>query len=180
MNNPRRVSKGSRADLLVSLSLLLLSAAFVHFSLQMERPRGWLSAPGLLPLFLGVGLFVMAAFIAGAAIGRGAFSPRGRGTNEGGIPQWFKMSISRRVLLAAGVIALYFFGLLEFLPFEAATVIYFLLATAIFWPGSSWRQRATLAIGLTAASAISFRLFFSVLLPGEGDLLGNLLFWLRR
>jgi len=68
-------SKSSRnkevGEFLVALALLLLSAFFAYHSLIMERPEGWGTAPGLLPLFLGSTLCIMSAVILISSIRRG-------------------------------------------------------------------------------------------------------------
>lgn len=176
---PRDGGTSAGADFLTAAALIAVFVVAAYFSVQMERPRGWLSAPGLLPLLLSGMLIVMFSVIAGRAVRRGALEEIGRITRPHSLGGWFREERRRRVILAAGVIALYYFGLLGFLPFEAATVLFFLIIFSIFWAGASWARRLVVSIGLTVAFAAGFRGFFRIILPGQGDLLGAFLFWLN-
>jgi hypothetical protein len=177
LEGPRGRAKGAGADFLLAVALIVLFAVAAYLSIQMDRPRGWLSAPGLLPLLLSISLIGMFSVIAARAVGRGALDEIGRRERPGELSQWFREERVRRVTLAAGIIALYYFLLLRFLPFELATSAFFLIAFAFFWPTASRTRRIVISVALTAAFTAGFRGFFNIILPGEGDLLGSALYW---
>lgn len=177
---PRNVTKGAAVDFVVAAALIGVFAVAAYLSVQMERPRGWLSAPGLVPFLLSITLIAMFSVIAGKAIQRGALIDLGRSMRLSTLTGLLSDERRKRVTLAAGIIALYYFLLLAFLPFEISTVAFFLLIFSVFWADSSWTRRIVTSVGVTAAFTVGFRGFFGIILPGEGDLLGTVLYWFNN
>lgn len=179
-DGPRKATKGAAVDLLVAVVLIGVFAAAAYLSALMERPRGWLSAPGLLPFLLSTTLIAMFLVIASKAIQRGALIDLSRKIRASALGELVTDERRRRVALAAGIIALYYFLLLEFVPFEISTISFFLLIFAVFWPDASWTRRIITSVGLTMAFTLGFRGIFGIILPGEGDLLGTILYWFNN
>lgn len=177
---PRIAARGAAADFLVAVVLIFLCVAAAYLSLQMERPRGWLSAPGLLPFLLSTMLVAMFGAIASKAIRRGALTELARSMRSSRWSETLTDERRLRVFLAAGIIAVYYFLLLRFLPFEISTMVFFLLVFAVFWESASWIRRIITGATLTIAVTAGFRGFFGIILPGQGDLLGTALYWLNN
>lgn len=141
----------------------------------MERPAGWLTAPGIVPLFLSVGLGIMAALIGITAIRRGTLTReavrRLRPSDSAG---------GLRFAVLVGAIAAFYFGLLAFLPFEVACFLFLLFVFHMLWTDAPlWKQAAT-AAAMSLILVASFQTVFDIPLPGENNLLEMLQFRLRR
>ena len=108
-----------RADFITSIVLMALSIAVVEESWRMPRYTDvasdiW-SAPGIVPGFLGVALFIMAAILFLRSRGEPAGPAEGVVTEPG----WHK-----RIALVTGLCILYAGGLVGRIPFWLATFIF--------------------------------------------------------
>ena len=72
---------------------------------------------------------------------------------------------TKPTLLVLAMVLVYIIVLLNLLPFEIATFIYIAFSLYIFWKRKLWLVLA-IAAGAVAAYAVSFKLFFKILLPG--------------
>lgn len=174
-DNPGR-KKTEGAELLVSLALFLISAFFLYYSLVMERPGDtWRTAPGLLPMILGASLCVMAGVVVVSCIRNGALDSL-RGGREGAKA----IAGSWRLLVAMLAVAIFYFGLLRFLPFEIATIGFFAFMTRVFWAEAGWLKRMTASLAVPLLIAVIFQAGFGIPLPGEDNLVERLVFMMRR
>jgi len=133
----------------------------------MPRPAGWHSAPGLVPLVIGLWLAVMAAVLVAGGLRRGgwvqlrAATARWRGPGRDAPRTTWQAGFTLTALVA------YIYLLLPRLPFEAATFLYLAVTMGVLW------RRRPLAVALAAAgAAVAFSLVFSrflrTVLPGAG------------
>jgi Tripartite tricarboxylate transporter TctB family len=158
------------ASILIAVGLLVLSAYSAIGGLEIRVPEGWQTAPGMLPTILGISLFIMSGVLLVKAIRAGAW--RVRLTHDA------DESSLKRAGIAILLVGIYYFGLLEFLPFEVASSIFLLAMFWIYWPDGGLAPRLATAIGLPIVISLSFQGGFQIPLPGEGNLilLGQYLF----
>lgn len=149
-------------SVLIAVGLLLLSAYFAVAGFQIRVPEGWQTAPGMLPIVLGVSLFVMSGLLLVKALRAGAW--RVRLHEEAGD------SGLRRAGTAILVVGVYYFGLLALLPFEVASSLFLLAMFWVYWPEGGWMPRVATAIGLPILITLSFQGGFQLPLPGQGNL----------
>ncbi len=173
----RETEKGS--SLLVSGGLALLALYVFVSSFFIPAPEGWQTAPGMLPMFLGGTLLIMAIIISVDAIQAGAWASlkkslsRGRDTTMNEQPVW-------RMALAAGIVAVFYFGLLRFLYFEVAAFLFLLAMTHIFWTDSKFWHRLLVAVLLPFVISICFHGIFGIPLPGESNIVQDAMFWWKQ
>jgi hypothetical protein len=150
-----------RGDLWLGGILTALSVGIIILSLQMPRPAGWLSAPGIFPLFsafillgLSVGLLCM-RLRAGPIIPAVRSQPVDRAEK--------RLLFKRGVVVAFGVLT-YVFLLIPTVHFRFATFIYLVGTLWYFWGGSFYK---ILLISLVATLFLSemFTWFFQIMLP---------------
>ncbi len=169
--------KEESTGFLVGLGLLLISGFFFITSFSSPHPEGWQTAPGMLPMFLGGSLFIMAAIITIDTVRRGAlrnlFGSAGTRTED---QSEYSM---RGVIIAIAIVAAFYFGLLQFLPFEAAAVIFLAVMTQVFWKESSLKQRFLISLIVPFAISICFQGVFGIPLPGDQSIVQIVMFWLK-
>lgn len=186
MANPKTSGNKEGAELLMSLAFLLVSGLFTYFSVVMENPESWVTAPGLLPFLLAASLFVMAAIMAAGSISRGGLAALfgahdpGDDAGEGVAPRPGFFKASGRVLTAMVAVAVLYFGLLRVLPFEISILIFFLFMTHFYWPEASLRKRLTVSLLLPLVISGVFAGGFGIPLPGQNNIVEMLTFELRR
>ena len=100
-------------SVLIAVGLLAVSAYFAVGGLEIRIPEGWQTAPGMLPVILGVSLFVMSSLLLVKAIRAGAL--RVRMVDEAA------ESSLQRAGITVVLVGIYYFVLLAFLPFEIAS-----------------------------------------------------------
>ncbi len=150
-------------SVLIAFGLLVLSAYFAVGGLEIRVPEGWQTAPGMLPIILGVSLFIMAGMLLVKAIRAGAL--RVRLTHES------DNSSVERAGIAIVFVGIYYFGLLALLPFEVASGIFLLAMYWVYWPGSGWTPRLATAVGMPILITLCFQGGFQIPLPGQGNLI---------
>jgi Tripartite tricarboxylate transporter TctB family len=150
-------------SVLIAVGLLVVSAFFAVGGLEIRVPEGWQTAPGMLPTILGISLFIMSGMLLVKAIRAGALRVR------------LTLSDGESSLARAGIavllVGIYYFVLLEFLPFEVASSLYLLAMFWTFWPEGGLVPRLTTAIGLPIGITLCFQGVFQIPLPGEGNLI---------
>jgi hypothetical protein len=165
-----RGKQESVGDLLVGLVLVALSVFVIIHAVSMPRPRGWHSAPGLLPLSLGLTLLGMSVALLVLAVREGGMSqliPRVRISY--GVKQ-DRMSTWSRAVGILGGIGIYIYVLLRWLPFEVATFLYLLIVLGALWRRDPLRV-ALVAAGVAVVLSLLFGKILRTLLPGTGTLL---------
>ncbi|MDR5694546.1 MAG: tripartite tricarboxylate transporter TctB family protein [Armatimonadota bacterium] len=163
MNGERE--QENAADLVAGIILAALSAFVIIQAISMPRPRGWHSAPGLLPFLLGLTLLVMSVTLVIFGLRGGArLSLTVRVVRRGGqdsISQWL------RALGILGGVGIYIYVLLRWFPFEVATFLYLLGVL-----GALLRRDPLKVILISAGVAVVLSLLFGkvlrTLLPGAG------------
>lgn len=147
-------------DLWLAVILILLSIGVIFISLRMPRPAGWLSAPGIFPLFsavlllfLSVGLFLWTIF---------KRRPRPTETTPRTFTETF--TESKRMLWAIIGTLVYIFLLIPTVHFTIATFIYLLGTLWYFWRGKTYK---IILISFLTALLLSemFKRFFQIMLP---------------
>jgi hypothetical protein len=166
----------ARNGFLTGIALLVLSGYFFVTGWFVPRPEGWLTAPAMLPLFLGGTLFIMAAVITLDTIKQGAFRALfdvGPGDATDGRPLW-------RIVFAVAAVAIFYFGLLRFLYFEIATAIFLFAMMQVYWREGSFGARLAIAVILPFLISGAFQGGFGIPLPGDSNIVQELLYWLRH
>lgn len=172
-------NKKEGAELLASLALFLVSAFFLYHSFLLEKPDGeWGTAPGLLPAVLSASLCVMSGWVVVTSLRRGALAALAGGGGGGGL-KGFLQAYWRLLVAMAGAASLYFV-FLRFLPFEISAILFFLFMTGVFWPDVSWPRRIAVSVAIPIVIALVFQAGFGIPLPGEGNLIEQLVYELRR
>lgn len=179
---PGTGGKNEGAELIVSLALLLISGFFAYHSLIMERPEGWETAPGLMPLFLSASLFVMSGIIFIASLKKGGLKALLGSLNidQSDERKTGFLKSSGRGLIAMAAVGIFYFILLRFLPFEIAAVIFFLVMTQVYWSDASLTKRIVVSVCLPVIIAVVFQGGFGIPLPGEGNLIEIIVYNLRH
>lgn len=163
-------------EVLVALALLLISGYVFVTSFFFPRPGGWQTAPGMLPMLIGGSLAIMSAVILAGAIRRGAlhsllsWRPTAAGNLEG----------LRRSSIALAVVAIFYFGLLRFLPFEIAAIIFLFAMFRLFWRDGSLVAHIVVAVCVTFILAVAFQAVFKIPVPGEESLVQMFMYWLKN
>ena len=167
-DDPKQEPQGEAApsegptSVLIAVGLLVVSACYAIGGLQISVPERWQTAPGMLPIILGVSLFIMSAMLLAKAIRAGALRVR--------LVDEAKDSSITRAGVTILIVGIYYFGLLAFLPFEVASSIFLLAIFWIYWPEGSTAVRVATAIGLPIFITLAFKAAFEIPLPGQGDL----------
>lgn len=149
-------------SVIIAVGLLALSAYFVVAGFELPIPEGWQTAPGMLPIILGISLFGMASLLLLKAIRAGALRVN--------IHDEADDSRLARAGIAVLFVGVYYFGLLAYLPFEVASGLFLLAMYWMFWPDSGWRIRFAVAVGLPVLITLCFQGGFELPLPGQGNL----------
>jgi hypothetical protein len=157
-----RSSEGP-TSVLIAVGLLVLSAFFTVGGLEIRVPEGWQTAPGMLPTILGISLFIMSSLLLVSAIRAGGLRVR--------LTHKMDESSLGRAGIAILLVGVYYFGLLAFLPFEAASSIFLLAMFWTYWPAGGWTPRLATAIGLPILITLCFQGGFQIPLPGQGNLI---------
>lgn len=173
LKKSRPEEREARNGFLVGVILLALSGYVLVSGWFIPRPEGWLTAPALLPLFLGGGLFIMAGLITLDTVKQGAlralFDICGNGTIDGR-PLW-------RTLFAMAAIGILFFVLLRFLKFEIASFFFLFAMMQVYWPEGKFYVRLIVAVVLPFMLSGTFQGFFGTPLPGHGNLMQDFMYW---
>ncbi len=149
-------------SVLIAVGLLAVSAYMAIAGIYIPVPERWQTAPGMLPIILGVSLFGMAALLLIKAIRAGALR-----VNMHDEAAESSLGRAGTAVLFVGV---YFFGLLAVLPFEVASGLFLLAMFWVFWPSSGWSLRIATAVGLPILITLCFQGGFGLPLPGQGNL----------
>lgn len=174
-NQPEVAEGGGPGDFLMGVALALTAAYFFVTGWFVPRPEGWLTAPAMLPLLLSGSLLVMAVLITLETVRNGAlrgWSHWPDGANAAR-PLW-------RIAFAVVAVAVYYFGLLQFLYFEVATAVYLFVMMRAYWPEGGLRARLAIAIIVPFLVSGSFQGGFGIPLPGDSNVMQDVLYWLRH
>lgn len=145
----------------------------VWLGLEMPRPRGWSSAPGLFPTIIGVCLVLMAVGLFLEGRKRRAPLLTGGAAAE---PKPGAGAASLRMPAAIFALVLFYvFVLLAYLPYEVATVI-FLIASFVLNGVRSLTVILTVSLVTALFIGSVFILGLETLLPGNGSLIEDYLY----
>lgn len=152
-------------DFIGGLALMLLSAAVIAASIGMHLESGealYLS-PGLMPLILGIALLFCSAVYFAGSLKDGGVSARGRE-----IRQWLsetgKDRTVRSMAAGVGIMAVYTFVLMNFLPFWLSSLI-FMVALMGYLKAETPVKILVISGGAVALIVILFQVLFRVPLP---------------
>ena len=154
-------------DFFSSIVLMAFSVGVVLRSLQMPRPGGWSSAPGLIPLFLSACTFFMGLGLLISSIRDKGISQLVTKYRTFSPSQSISQTKVKRSLWIILLTAFYFFVLLGRIPFEFASFIYLASALYIFWRKGSWLKIIVISALLPFSLSALFRLVFVVFMPGD-------------
>lgn len=167
-------------DIITGLVLTLLSLCGIVYSISLERPSGWNTAPGLLPLIISALLFAMAVSMVVGGVRGDRHKRLFHGTRHSGSSGTAEvLNAIRPTLTAMAMVALFYFGLLAILWFEAAAFGFLFAMTHLFWPGSTLRRRLAFSTAAPFLFVLVFQLLFNFSLPGVGTLTEFVLFEFR-
>ncbi len=175
MHNKQRAA----VEILVAFGFLLSLFLLAYFSISMERPRGWPTAPGLFPFLICVFGVIFFSLIMLSGIRKGGLNLDTLQQSRD-IKIWLSGPNTNRVVKFGFIVAGYYFLFLPLLPFECATLIFLMLTQVLFSTGLVWSKALLISISITLTVSIIFRGFFGILLPGSFDLLDAFLFELER
>ncbi|WP_127143046.1 tripartite tricarboxylate transporter TctB family protein [Pelagibacterium montanilacus] len=164
------------ADMVAAVLLIVLAGWYTLTALGFRTPGGWHTAPGLVPIAIGVTMILMAV-----GLGVTAWRRRGRVYAPGSDPDAAEESIAdpKRTAMLAGIIMIYLLSMqfmsMELITtiagryvivgiFEVATIICLAVLMKIFWGGRLWIATAV-AVGWTVFLSVIFRNVFFISLP---------------
>lgn len=165
-----------RKDLMASIIFGLVSINAIILALKLPLQGSVYSAPGLLPLLVGVSLLAMSIGLGVKAVRRGAIH------NEDSRPA-FGLSSSEIIAVPflIAVIAVYIIALdlftfdielptpvfaLRYSSYELISTIMLLVLLKVFWRAALWKCLLISAVWVTFLASI-FRYGFQILLPGS-------------
>jgi len=148
-------------DLSLSVVLILLSVGVIFLSLRMPRPAGWLSAPGIFPLFSALILLGLSLGLFLSTIGKRKHRSLPSAAEPPSAEK--RLFIKRTVVVVIGILA-YVFVLIPLVHFTIATFIYLVGTLWYFWRGKVYR---IVLISLITSLLLSemFKQFFQIILP---------------
>lgn len=158
------VNKGSAADLIVSILLIIFGTVVIYASLNMRVYKTFLDAPGFFPLLLGIIFVFLGSLMLLLALRRKGIDQIKLLFTRDRMVGFFRHEQFSRVMILIGMMAIYIFGLLGRMHFAIATTLY-LFAT--FWYLKSTSLVKNLLISVITAVAISlvFTQLFHIPLP---------------
>lgn len=154
-------------DVITAFVVMTVSIAVAIISMQMTRPAGWQSAPGLIPLLFAGSLFLMGLGLFISALRRKGFAILGRmltGLSAGELVGDVRNKRTLWIILLAGIYILLLTGQL---PFEIAGSIFLLSTLAIFWKKGGKVKIILIAVIIPLFFGFVIRVLFSNLLPGD-------------
>ncbi len=159
-------------ELVAGLLLLALALLFGGGAVAMERPGGWATAPGLVPLAASIALGLLSLAIcvrAAVAIARAPLlGLRAIGTGE-----W-------RIAAGMAITAAFYFVLLRLLPFEPAATLFLLTMTGLFRDRVPLLRRVAVSAVSPVVIAALLGGIFGVPLPGTGSLVESAFYLLAH
>ena len=154
-------------DVVSSLIVMALAAVIAIWALNMSKPSGWASAPGLVPLIfagtmflMSLGLFITAVYRNGLTFLRtrlSSFSGKG----------FFQDTQTKRSIWIIVLAAVYMLILTGRLPFEIAGFLFLLSTFTVFWKKGRWLKVIVASIVIPLVFSLTFRFLLSILLPGD-------------
>lgn len=154
-------------DFIMGTLLMAFSAGISYLSWSWPRPEGMATAPGLLPLLIGILMFFMSLSIFINALKH--HGPRRllelMSTNR--LKDFLASKDSKSLFLSLFTVLFYMIVLLHFLPFEIGTFIYLIGSLCVFWQGKVWKI-LLISASMTAFYSLVFKFFFNMMLPGAG------------
>jgi len=178
-NDENRSSSGKDLAAAAGIAVFALLATLIAF--RMPNPGTPLTAPGLLPLFTGIALFVMAVGLGIKAVRSGGSKDLLQGLRKG-VRNSFADLESHRALMLIGIIILYVilvnliafdlrlptgFFVFRFSSYELISIITLTLILRIFWRATTLRCFLVSVFWIVALASV-FRYAFHILLPGLG------------
>ncbi len=148
-------------DLWLGGILAALSLGIIVLSIRMPRPGGWLSAPGIFPLFSALILLGLSLGLLWMKLRAGPMPPAVRSEQTDRTAKW--LFLKRNLVVVLGIL-IYVFLLIPAVHFRLATFIYLVGTLWYFWGGSFYK---ILPISLVATLFLSemFTWFFQIMLP---------------
>ena len=141
--------------------LAALSLGIIVLSIRMPRPGGWLSAPGIFPLFSAIILLGLGVGLLWMKLRAGPMSPAVRLQQADGAEK--KLFLTRNLVVVLGILV-YVFLLIPAVHFRLATFIYLVGMLWYFWGGRLYKI-LLISIGATLFLSEMFTWFFQIMLP---------------
>jgi len=153
-------------DIIFGLILVIVSLIFCFDSIGLERPKGWLTAPGLFPLIIFSSLGCMGLFLLIHAIkGPNLKLLKDRLGTLKFDPAILKNIFKNKTVILIIIFFTYYIILSRILPFELSTFIYLFAIFKIFWKKPIHIIFISAFIG-TMTFSLVFERVFKVMLPG--------------
>ena len=162
----RREDTGA-IDFISAIILMAFSVAVALRSLQMPRPGGWSSAPGLIPLFLSTCTLFMGLGLLISSIRKRGISQLAAKYRTFSPSQWLSSTKGKRSLWIILLAAFYFLLLLGRIPFEFASFVYLPSTLYVFWRKAGWLKIILISALLPFCMSALFRVVFVVFMPGD-------------
>lgn len=158
-------SKSAAKDLVVGVLLAAFGIYIIIGSLTMKIYNTFIDAPGFFPLIIGAVLTVLGVILAGIGVKVGGVGQLKEVVSAAYLKAFVKDDRTVRVLILLGMMAVYIYGLLGWIPFIAATSIY--LAANFFYLRACkhWWNAILIAVVASVAVYYAFRYGFKITLP---------------
>jgi len=154
-------------DVITSIVIMAASIATAIISMQLPRPGGWESAPGIMPLLFSVTLFLMGLGLFFSALRRNGISILIRMLSGLSAEEFFGDVRTKRTLWIILLTGTYIFILSGQLPFEIAGSVFLLSTLAIFWKKGGKTRIILISFVIPLFFGFVIRVLFSNLLPGD-------------
>ena len=168
--NKDKPSRMAGTDIVSSLIVMVVAAVVSIWSLRMPNPMGWSSAPGLVPLLFAGTMFLMGLGLFISALKRKGFSSLGTRLFRFSGKDFIQNVQTQRSIWIILLTAVYLLILSGRLPFEIAGSLFLLGAFAVFWKEGRWLKIIVASLAIPLLFSLTFRLLFSILLPGDSIL----------
>lgn len=154
-------------DIISSLIVMTVAAVVSIWAINMPRPTGWSSAPGLVPLLFAGTMFLMGLGLFVTALNRKGFSSlRTRLSTLTGKNLTQDIQTQRSLWIIM-LISVYLLILSGWLPFEIAGFLFLMSTFAVFWKEGRWLKIIITSVSIPLLFSLTFRFLFSILLPGD-------------
>lgn len=167
---PKPLDKTTRMagiDVITSIVVMAVSIAVAVISLQMPRPVGWKSAPGLMPLLFSITLFIMGLGLLISALRRKGFSIFMQMLSGLSMGVFIGDVRTKRTLWIILLTGTYIILLSGRMPFEVAASIFLLSTLSVFWKKGGKTKIILISVIIPLFFGFVIRVLFSNLLPGD-------------
>ena len=157
--------KSAAKDLVVGTLLVAFGIYVVIDSLCMKVYNTFIDAPGFFPLIIGVVRAVLGAIQAVLGFRAGGVKELKEVCTSGYLLNFIRNDRTVRVLILLGMMAVYVYVLIGWLPFVAATSIYLTANFLYLKACKHWWNAILIAVVASFAVYYAFRFGFKITMP---------------